>query len=152
MAEAWDVIAGALGFGGPSGNDHGSSNWAAWGHEEICSMLATTVDPADIHDAAHAWREQGRRADDLVTGLVRDLQGIVTGGWRGGAAERALGALGAINQWSASQTEIAARTTELMDSSGTATAQAKTLMPMPVSHDWGESLGSFMVGAGYPAR
>jgi hypothetical protein len=81
-----------------------------------------------------------------VTGLTRDLNGIVTGGWRGAAAEQALGALAPIDQWSASQTDIAQRTTTLMDSSGTATAQTKTMMPTPVSHDWRESLTSFAVG------
>ncbi len=51
---AWDVVADVLGFGGTSGNDHGSSNWAAWGHPEIRSMLDNTVDPANVHEAAAA--------------------------------------------------------------------------------------------------
>ncbi|MGH3572686.1 MAG: WXG100 family type VII secretion target, partial [Pseudonocardiaceae bacterium] len=88
MAGAWDVVADALGFG-PSGNDHASSNWAAWGHEEICSMLQTSVDPADIDDAARAWRQQGSNTTDAITGLTRDLQAIVFDGWRGAAADAA---------------------------------------------------------------
>jgi hypothetical protein len=147
MAGAWDVVADALGFG-PSGNDHASSDWAAWGHEEICSMLETSVDPADIDDAARAWRDQGRHADDLVTGLTRDLQAIVFDGWRGASADAALTALGPINQWSANQADAVERTTGLMDDSASSTAQAKSAVPPPVSHDWSESLRSFGIGGG----
>jgi hypothetical protein len=147
MAGAWDVVADALGFG-PSGNDRASSDWAAWGHEEICSMLETSVDPADIDDAARAWRDQARHADDLVTGLTRDLQAIVFDGWRGASADAALTALGPINQWSADQAETAERTTGLMDDSASSTAQAKSAVPPPVSHDWNESLRSFGIAGG----
>lgn len=147
MAGAWDVVADALGFG-PSGNDHASSNWAAWGHEEICSMLETSVDPADIDDAARAWRDLGRHADDLVTGLTRDLQAIVFDGWRGASADAALTALGPINQWSADQADAVGRTTGLMDDSASSTAQAKSAVPPPVSHDWSESLRSFGIAGG----
>jgi hypothetical protein len=147
MAGVWDVVADALGFG-PSGNDHASSNWAAWGHEEICSMLQTSVDPADIDDAARAWRDLGRHADDLVAGLTRDLQGIVFDGWHGASADAALTALGPINQWSADQADTVERTTRLMDDSASSTAQAKSAVPPPVSHDWNESLRSFTIGGG----
>jgi hypothetical protein len=147
LAGVWDVVADALGFG-PSGNDHASSNWAAWGHEEICSMLQTSVDPADIDEAARAWRDQGRHADDLVTGLARDLQGIVFDGWHGASADAALTALGPINQWSADQADTAERTTRLMDDSASSTAQAKSAVPPPLSHDWNESLRSFTIGGG----
>ncbi|MGH3846793.1 MAG: WXG100 family type VII secretion target, partial [Pseudonocardiaceae bacterium] len=147
MTGAWDVVADALGFG-PSGNDHASSNWAAWGHEEICSMLQTSVDPGDIDDAARAWRNQGRHAEDLVTGLTRDLQGIVFGGWRGAAADAALTALGPVNRWSAEQADTADRTTQLMDDSASSTAQAKSAVPPPKPHDWNESLRSFAIGGG----
>ncbi|MGA9312172.1 MAG: PPE domain-containing protein [Pseudonocardiaceae bacterium] len=147
MARAWDVVADALGFG-PSGNDHASSNWAAWGHEEICSMLQTSVDPADIDDAARAWRQQGSNTTDAITGLTRDLQAIVFDGWRGASADAALTALGPINQWSADQADTADRTTRLMDDSASSTAQAKSAVPPPVSHDWGESLRSFSIAGG----
>jgi hypothetical protein len=147
MAGPWDVVADALGFG-PSGNDHASSNWAAWGHEEICSMLQTSVDPGDIDDAARVWRDQGRHAEDLVTGLTRDLQGIVFDGWRGASADAALTALGPINQWSAEQADTADRTTQLMDDSASSTAQAKSAVPPPKPHDWNESLRSFAIGGG----
>lgn len=147
MAGAWDVVADALGFG-PSGNDHASSNWAAWGHEEICSMLQTSVDPADIDDAARAWRQQGSNTTDAITGLTRDLQAIVFDGWRGASADAALTALGPINQWSAEQADTADRTTQLMDDSASSTAQVKSAVPPPVSHDWGESLRSFSIAGG----
>ena len=93
MAGPVDIVADLLGFGGPSGTDGGSSNWAAWGHAEIRSMLDASVDPSDISDAASAWRDLGRHATDIVTGLTRDLNEIVSGGWRGAAADVAVAAL-----------------------------------------------------------
>ncbi|MDQ2884132.1 MAG: PPE domain-containing protein [Actinomycetota bacterium] len=147
MAGVWDVVADALGFG-PSGNDHASSNWAAWGHEEIYSMLETSVDPADIDEAARTWRQQGRSTTDSITGCTRDLQGIVFDGWRGASADAALTALGPINQWSADHADTAEHTTRLMDDLASSTAQAKSAVPPPVSHDWSESLRSFAVGGG----
>ncbi|MGH3719206.1 MAG: PPE domain-containing protein [Pseudonocardiaceae bacterium] len=146
MSGAWDVVADVLGFGGGSGNDHGSSNWAAWGHPEIRSMLDTSVDPGDISDAASAWRDQGRNTTDSVTGLTRDLHGIVVGGWRGRSADAALAALDPINQWSAGQAEIAERTTELMGASGSCAGRAKATVPQSKSFDWGESLSRLAVG------
>jgi hypothetical protein len=147
MAGAWDVVADAMGFGA-SGNDHASSNWAAWGHEEICSMLDTSVDPSDIGDAARAWRDQGRAADHLVTGLTRDLHQVVFEGWRGASAGAALTVLGPINQWSADQADTAERITRLMDDSASSVSQAKSAVPPPVSHDWNESLRSFSIAGG----
>jgi hypothetical protein len=98
MTGAWDVVADALGFSGPNGNDHGSSNWSAWGHPEIRTMLDNTVDPANIYEAAEAWREQGRNTMQVLTGFTRDLTRIVTDGWRGAAAEAALATFGPIDQ------------------------------------------------------
>ncbi|MGH3827799.1 MAG: PPE domain-containing protein, partial [Pseudonocardiaceae bacterium] len=146
MSSGWDVVADALGFGGPSGTDHGSSNWAAWGHPEIRSMLDASVDPDDIGAATSAWREQGRNTTNVLTGLTRDLRGAVTGGWRGAAADAALGALDPIDRWSAVHAEIAERTTALMDSCGCSAGRAKATVPPPRTHDWGESLGSLAVG------
>ena len=148
MAGAWDVVADLLGVGGSSGNDHGSSNWAAWGHPEIRSMLDTSVDPGDIGDTARLWRDQGRNAAELVSGLTRDLNGIVSGGWRGAAADAASAALDPINQWSARVADTAERTTALMDAAGFSAAQAKAAVPPPKSHDWGESLRSFTTTGG----
>ncbi len=111
-------------------------------------MLDTSVDVADIDDAARAWRQQGRNTTDAITGLSRDLTGIVFDGWRGASADAALTALGPINQWSANQADTAARTTQLMDDSASSVSQAKSAVPPPVSHDWKESLLSFAVGGG----
>lgn len=146
MAGPLDVVADLLGFGEPSGTDGGSSNWAAWGHAEIRSMLDTSVDPGDIGDAARAWSDQARNDADIVTGLTRDLQQIVSGGWRGASAEAAITALGPIDQWAASQADTADRTTALMDASGSSAGQAKATVPPAKSHDWGQSLRSFAVG------
>jgi hypothetical protein len=140
MAGAWDVIAGALGFGGPSGNDHGSSNWAAWGHEEIRFMLDHSVDPGDIGEGVQAWRNQARTDADIVTGLTRDLQQTVSGGWHGASAEAALAPLYAIDRWAASHADTAAQVTRLMEDSGSAAAQAKASVPPPKSHSWMETL------------
>ncbi len=146
MAGPIDVVADLFGFGEPSGTDGGSSNWAAWGHAEIRSMLDTSVDPGDIGDAARAWSDQARNDADIVTGLTRDLQQIVSGGWRGASAEVAVTALGPINDWAASYAETAERTTALLDASGSSAGQAKATVPPPKSHDWGQSLRSFAVG------
>lgn len=68
MAGPWDIVgdvasgiargarevAGVFDIGEPSGNDHASSNWAAWGHDEIRSMLDTSVEPSDINDVARS--------------------------------------------------------------------------------------------------
>lgn len=143
MSGAWDVVSGLLGFGGPSGNDHGSSNWAAWGHAEICAMLDHSVDPADVGGAARYWRDQARDDAGLVTGLTHDLQQTVSNGWRGASADAALAPLTAINQWSAGHTDVADRTSQLMADSGSSAAQAKASVPPPRSHNWGESLRSF---------
>ncbi|MGH3845855.1 MAG: PPE domain-containing protein, partial [Pseudonocardiaceae bacterium] len=146
MSGVWDELAGLVGLGGPSGNDHGSSNWAAWGHEEIRSMLDQSVDPGDIGHTAAAWRQLGQDATDLVTHRTGDLQQIVTGGWRGSSADAATAALPPISQWSDTMASTAQRTTALMEDSGSAAAQAKAAVPPPRSHNWGESLLSFAAG------
>jgi hypothetical protein len=146
MSGVWDAVTGLLGFGGPSGNDHGSSNWAAWGHQEICTMLDHSVDPADIGEAAQEWRNQAHGDAAIVTGLTRDLQQTVSGGWRGASADAALAPLGGIDQWAARHTEIADRTSQLMADSGSSAAQAKASVPPPRSHNWRESLFSFATG------
>ena len=146
MAGPLDIVADLLGFGGPSGTDGGSSNWAAWGHAEIRSMLDTSVDPGDIIDAAHGWRDLSRQASDIVTGLTRELNNIVSGGWHGTAADAAVTALAPVNQWSASVARAADHTTALMDASGASAGQAKATVPAAKPHDWGQSLRSFALG------
>jgi hypothetical protein len=120
-----------------------SVNWAAWEHQAICSMLDTSVDPGDIGDGVGAWRDQGKNTRDVLTGLAPDLNRIVSGGWRGGSADRAINALGPIDQWSASVAETMEHITALMDASGSSAAQAKTTVPPPKSFDWGEWWHSF---------
>ncbi|MGH4009884.1 MAG: PPE domain-containing protein [Pseudonocardiaceae bacterium] len=146
MAGPIDIVTDLLGLGGPSGTDGGSSNWAAWGHAEIRSMLDTSVDPSDISDAASAWRDLGRHATDIVTGLTRDLNGTVSGGWRGAGADAAVAALAPLDQWSASVADAADHTTALMDASGSSAGQAKATVPPAKEHDWGQSLRSFALG------
>jgi hypothetical protein len=138
MSGAWDEVADAFGFGG--GDDHGSSNWAAWGHEEIRWMLDNSVEPGDIGDAAAAWRALGRDAEALVAGLTRDLDAIVSGGWRGASADAALTALAPINRWSVGIADTAEQTTRLMDDSASSVAQAKAAVPPPKSMNWREVL------------
>ncbi|MDQ3885503.1 MAG: PPE family protein [Actinomycetota bacterium] len=129
-----------------SGDDGGSSNWAAWGHAAIREMLDTSVAPEDILAGAEAWRVKGKKAADIVTSLVMDLNGIVPGGWRGNAAEAAASSLGPITEWSSRLAEAAERTNQLMAASGEAAGQAKATVPQPVPHDWGGSLRSFAAG------
>lgn len=130
------------------GDDGGSSNWAAWGHPEIREMLDSSVTPEDIHAGAQAWNGKGTQAADIVTGLISDLNGIVTGGWRGDSAKAAVGSLGPITDWSSRLGEAVERTNRLMDMSGDAAGQAKATVPPPLSHDWGGTLRSF--GSGGP--
>lgn len=132
--------------GEASGDDGGSSNWAAWGHPEIREMLDSSVTPEDIHAGAQAWSVQGKKAADIITGLTSDLNGIVTGGWRGDSAKAAVGSLGPITEWSSRLGEAVDRTNRLMDASGEAAGQAKAAVPQPLSHDWGGSVRSFATG------
>ncbi|HEY6424637.1 MAG TPA: PPE domain-containing protein [Pseudonocardiaceae bacterium] len=145
MAGPLDVVADLLGLGGPSGNDGGSSNWAAWGHPEICSMLDTSVEPGDIGDAAATWRGQARSTEDVIAGAARDLEQVVSGGWRGASADAALTAVGPIYDWSSAVSATVDHTTQLMDASGEAAGRAKASVPPAQPHDWGESLRSFAV-------
>ncbi|MGQ0776907.1 MAG: hypothetical protein ACT4NY_21230 [Pseudonocardiales bacterium] len=160
MAGPWDIVgdvasgiargarevAGVFDIGEPSGNDHASSNWAAWGHEEIRSMLDTSVEPGEINEVAGLWRDQGARATDMIIRLASDLNTIVSSGWRGGSADAAIASLEPIKQWSASQAQAAEQTTRLMDDSGYAAGQAKATVPPAVHHDMRQSLTTFAVG------
>jgi hypothetical protein len=120
------------------GNDHVSVSWAAWEHPKICSMLDTSVDPRDIGEGVDAWREQGQNTEKALTSLVPDLNRIVSGGWRGGAADRALNVLGPIDQWSVSVAATTERIAALMDAAGSSAAQAKAAVPPSKLFDWGE--------------
>ena len=146
LGRAVEPIVGLLDSEEPAGTDGGSSNWAAWGHPEIREMLDSSVAPEDIHAGAQAWSGKGKKAADIVTGLVSDLDGIVTGGWRGDSARAAVGSLGPIADWSSRLGEAVERTNRLMGASGEAAGQAKATVPQSLSHDWGGSLRSFATG------
>ncbi|MGH3865553.1 MAG: WXG100 family type VII secretion target [Pseudonocardiaceae bacterium] len=128
-----------------------SVNWMNWSHPEICQMLHTSVDPGNIGDGVGAWRDQNKNTENALTGLAPDLNRIVAGGWRGGAADRAINALGPIDQWSVGVAETTERIAALMDAAGSSAAQAKAAVPPPKSFDWGEFGRSFttsgLVGA-----
>ncbi|MBV9162885.1 MAG: hypothetical protein JO281_15340 [Pseudonocardiales bacterium] len=120
--------------------------WATWTHQHIREMLDTTVDPADIADGVQAWLEQNRNVVPALTAFTRELNEIVSGGWRGAAADRALTALGPINQWSASMADAMELTATLMDAAGFCAGQAKATVPPPKPFDMGEALRSFAIG------
>jgi hypothetical protein len=120
-----------------------SVNWAACDHQSIYSMLHTSVDPGNIGDGVEAWREQNRTTEEVLTSFVPDLNRIVSGGWRGRAADRAINALGQIDQWSTTLAATTERVAALMDAAGSSAAQAKAAVPPPKSFDWGEFGRSF---------
>ncbi|MGH4016764.1 MAG: PPE domain-containing protein [Pseudonocardiaceae bacterium] len=142
------TVAGVFGGGDPSGNDGGSSNWAAWGHEEIRSMLDNTVQPADIHEGARAWNELQTEAVDRVRGSTNELRNTVSAGWRGESAEAAIRSLTPVEEWANTLSAAMQNTSQLMDYSGSAADHAKAAVPPAQSHDWGQSLGSFAVAGG----
>jgi hypothetical protein len=109
-----------------------------WEHLEIYSMLHTSVAPGNIGDGVGAWRDQNKNTEKVLISLVPDLNRIVSGGWRGGAADRAINVLGPIDQWSASVAATTERIAALMDAAGSSAAQAKAAVPPPKSFDWGE--------------
>ncbi|MGQ0776637.1 MAG: hypothetical protein ACT4NY_19790 [Pseudonocardiales bacterium] len=140
-----DVV-GVFDIGESSGTDGGSSNWAAWGHAEIRSMLDTTVDPADIDEGARAWAQWNRLAADIITRWTSELREMVSAGWRGGSADAALGSLGPVDNWAYGLSENGEQTARLLDGSGYSAGQAKAAVPPAESHDWGRSLTSFGLG------
>ncbi|MGH3912780.1 MAG: hypothetical protein ACRDTC_05130, partial [Pseudonocardiaceae bacterium] len=139
-------VAGVLDIGEPSGDDHRSSNWAAWGHEEIRSMLDNSVEPGQIHDAAQLWREQFQKDVEIFTNLTSNLNVIISNGWGGLSGEKAIGALGPVKDWSATFAEAAERTSQLMEHSGSSAGQAKAAVPPAIHHDLRQSLTSFATG------
>lgn len=139
-------VAGVFDIGEASGNDHGSSNWTAWGHEEIRSMLDTSVNQADIHDAAQAWLDQSRKDVEIFTTLTRDLNEILSEGWSGLSGDKAIGALRPLNDWSVIFSQAAERTAQLMNHSGSSVGQAKATVPPAMHHDMRRSLTSFVIG------
>ncbi|MGQ0775709.1 MAG: hypothetical protein ACT4NY_15040 [Pseudonocardiales bacterium] len=139
-------VAGVFDIGESSGNDHGSSNWAAWGHHEIRSMLDNTVDEGDIQEAAQAWRVQREKDVEIIASLTRDLNGIISNGWGGLSGEKAMGALDPVNQWSATFAEAARLTGELMEHSGSSAGQAKAAVPPAVDHDIRQTFANFVKG------
>ncbi|MCA1672483.1 MAG: hypothetical protein LC799_09850, partial [Actinobacteria bacterium] len=141
-----EAVGGVLDIGEPSGADGGSSNWSAWGHAEIRSMLDTTVEPGLIHEIARLWRTRGEAANAMMTTLTAELRAIVSAGWRGESADAAVRSLEPVQAWAATVREAAERTTQLMDASGSSVGQAKTAVPPPVPHDWRQSLTSYARG------
>lgn len=121
-----------------------SSNWTGWGHAEIRLMLDTSVDPDDIGDAAAAWRNQARAAEEVLAGVARDLEGVVSAGWRGASADAAISAVGLMHDWASSLSATMDHTTQLMDASAEAIRRAKATVPRPQPQDW-ESMRSFAV-------
>ncbi|MGH3904566.1 MAG: hypothetical protein ACRDTE_10300, partial [Pseudonocardiaceae bacterium] len=142
------TVAGVFGGGDPSGNDGGSSNWAAWGHEEIRSMLDNTVTPEDINEGARAWNDLQTQAVDLITGSTNELRNTVSAGWRGESAEAAIRSLTPVDDWANTLSTAMQNTSQLMDYSGSAADHAKSAVPEAQSHSWGQSLGSFAVAGG----
>ncbi|MGH3923725.1 MAG: hypothetical protein ACRDTT_12805, partial [Pseudonocardiaceae bacterium] len=140
------AVAGLFDVGEPEGNDHGSSHWPGWRHDEIRSMLDNTVDPGDVHEGARVWNEQRQWAADIVTRLTDDLRRTVSNSWRGASADAAIASLEPVDRWSASQSDAAERTGRLLDDSGSAAGQAKATVPPAVHHDWRQSLTSFGLG------
>jgi hypothetical protein len=121
-------------------------NWAAWEHQEIREMLDRTVNLGNIANGVQAWREQGQATLDVLSRLTGDLNKVVSGGWRGAAADRALTALDPINQWLVSQADTTEFSTALMDAAGFCAGQAKAMVPPPKPFDMGEALRSFANG------
>ncbi|MGH3925370.1 MAG: hypothetical protein ACRDTT_21355, partial [Pseudonocardiaceae bacterium] len=139
-------VAGVFDIGEPSGDDHRSSNWAAWGHEEIRSMLDNSVEPGQIHDVAQFWRAQCQKDVEIFASLTRDLNVIISNGWGGLSGEKAIGALGPVKDWSDTFSEAAERTAQLMDHSGSSAGEAKAAVPPAMHHDIRRSLTSFAFG------
>lgn len=140
-------VAGIIGVGGaPSGDNNGSSNWDAWGHQAIRDMLDNTVEPETIHGGVDAWKEKTEAGKDHVVTATSKLNSIVSGGWQGESADAAVAALGPINTWVSTLAEQTKRTSELLGSSGEAVAQAKRDVPPSIEHDWSRTLGSLPMG------
>ncbi|HEX2297250.1 MAG TPA: hypothetical protein VHH34_01825, partial [Pseudonocardiaceae bacterium] len=145
------TVTSVFGGGDPSGNDGGSSNWAAWGHEEIRAMLDDSVHPGTIGEGAQVWNQRSREASDIISTFTRDLRATVSGGWRGTAADAAMASLDPVDQWSTSLNQASDYTTRLVDHSGSAVGQAKDMVPDPVSHNWGRTVGGFALGGPFGA-
>lgn len=134
-------------IGEASGNAGGSGDWDAWGHPELYAMVQETVDPADIEEAAAGWRQIGTDVTDSLAGTLGELDGIIAGGWRGGSADAAAGAIGPVRDWSQQLSDAVTQTSELMGNSGQSAEQAKRDVPPPVEFDVARSLRSS--GAGW---
>ena len=142
-----EVVGDLLDINEPKDDDDGSSNWAAWAHPEICSMLDTSVDPDQVEGIAMEWRELATASEEFAQ-FARDLSVIVTGGWRGESANAAIAAMVPIGDWSTQLAQAVQHTSDLMSASAGAAGQAKVTVPHAESHDWGGTLRSF--GSGGP--
>lgn len=142
------TVASVFGGGDPSGNDGGSSNWAAWGHEDIRRMLDNTVDPADIEAGAQEWRRLQQLAMKIIKDSTAEQRQIVSNGWRGDSATAAIGSLEPVAEWADTLGTRMDDTSQLMSTSGSYAGEAKRMVPPYQPHDWGQSLGSFARGLG----
>ncbi len=138
-----------LGIGGaPSGDNGGSSNWDAWGHQAIRDMLDNTVEPETIDRGVQAWADKTEAGKEHVVTATSKLNSIVSGGWQGESADAAVAALGPINTWVGTLERETQRTSELLESSGDAVAQAKRDVPPPIEHNMARTLMALPLGPG----
>ncbi|MBA2695993.1 MAG: hypothetical protein H0U62_09190, partial [Actinobacteria bacterium] len=138
-----------LGIGGaPSGDNGGSSNWDAWGHQAIRDMLDNTVEPETIDRGVQAWADKTEAGKEHVVTATSKLNSIVSGGWQGESADAAVAALGPINTWVGTLERETKRTSELLESSGDAVAQAKRDVPPPIEHNMARTLMALPLGPG----
>ena len=136
-------------IGEASGNDGGSSDWDAWGHQEMYSMIRGTADPGDIQEGAAAYQQIGDAVGQSFATFVHELNGTIEGGWRGEAADAAVASNEPIRQWSVQLSDAVTQTGQLMDGSGQSVEQARRDVPPPVEFSVSRSLLS--AGAGFVA-
>ncbi|MGH3979167.1 MAG: hypothetical protein ACRDRZ_09235, partial [Pseudonocardiaceae bacterium] len=142
---ATDTIRSVFGHD-PSGDDGESSVWEAWGHPELYSMVQETVYPPDIQQGVSEFGQVSKSIGEVFGDIVNDLNGIVQGGWRGQAADEAVGALTPIRDWSAELSATVSRTQDLMGLSGESAERTKLDIPPPVEFDTAQALRSAGVG------
>ena len=61
---AAETVVDVFDIGGASGNNGGSSDWEAWGHPDLYSMVQSSIDPADVQGGADAYRAIGTRTGE----------------------------------------------------------------------------------------
>ena len=146
VRKAAETVVDVFDIGGASGNNGGSSDWEAWGHPDLYSMVQSSIDPADVQGGADAYRAIGTRTGESFATFTGDLNGIVQDGWRGASADAATAANAPIEQWAAQLSEAVTRTSDLMTTSGESVEQTKHNVPPPVEFSAGQSLRSAGTG------